>query len=97
MPSAVSILLPHWLGRALCVYGKFLNFEICAKIPIKRQCFYRSLKTRPACYGCTAVSMLDTWGLELVFGVGWSSSFTGRDYYNCNEPENDLPFLPVVF
>lgn len=41
--------------------------------------------------------MLDAWGLEFVFGVGWSSTFSGRDYYNCNEPENDLSFLPVVF
>ena len=70
------------------VCGKFLNFEICAEIPNKRQCFYRSVKTWPVCYGCAAVLLLDTWGLGVVFGAGGSSSFTGRDYYGCNEPGN---------
>lgn len=47
------------------------------------------MKTWPVCYGCAAVSLLDTWGLGVVFGAGGSSSFTGRDYYSCNEPGND--------
>lgn len=47
------------------------------------------MKTWPVCYGCVAVSLLDTWGLGVVFGAGGSSSFTGRDYYSCNEPGND--------
>lgn len=38
--SAVSILSQRWLGHMPCVYGKFLNFEIYAEIPLKRQGFY---------------------------------------------------------
>lgn len=37
---AVSILTQQqWLGHALCVCGKFLNFEFCAKILVKSPCF----------------------------------------------------------
>lgn len=37
--STVSILSQRWLGHTPCVSGKFLNFEIDAEIPFKRQGF----------------------------------------------------------